>query len=527
MAAHYIVECPPAPCIGSAQNTPMHGTAEATSTPVGMQKGRSTFAKDVLKLVSGSASAQILTILTAPFIARLFAPSAFGLAAVFVSITGVISAVVGMRYELSIVLPEKDEDAANAMAVAMTFVLLTTGFTGVLLVFAGRRLLTYLHAPDLHAYLWLIPVMVLLNGTFAALSYWNTRKKKFGRQTIAQLAGAIFFVIAQIAAGVSGHCSGGVIIISTVLAIFVNTMLLGTQTLWEFCRLFLRNVRFGRMWTTVKRYSNFPRYSTASAVLNNLGWQVPTFMLSAYFSSTVVGHYSLGNKVLRIPVNLLGANIATVFFQHASEVHHQGVLRESVEPMFRYLIAIFLFPSLMLCLIGKDLFMVAFGTRWAEAGIYTEILSMYVLFWFMAVPLGIALNVLEKQALELRLAIMILVTRVVALWIGGTLGNARLALALFSVVGVLVYGYFCLVVLKLCSVRIMKMVGTMARNAGLFIPVAIAIVGLKSLNARPMVVVAVSAALLLVYYVHMIRTDAVGREIFSGMLRKVMPAAAS
>ena len=97
-------------------------------------KSRSTFATDVLKLVSGSASAQVLTILAAPFVARLFAPAAFGIAAVFVSITGVISAVVGMRYELSIVLPEKDEDAANAMAVSLSFIVLTSALTAVLAV---------------------------------------------------------------------------------------------------------------------------------------------------------------------------------------------------------------------------------------------------------------------------------------------------------------------------------------------------------------------------------------------------------
>jgi lipopolysaccharide exporter len=524
MAAH-ISEYASEACPNSEKGLPQGLTAAPAQ--IVTARAHSSFIRDVLKLVSGSASAQILTVLTAPFIARLFAPAAFGLAAVFVSITGVISALVGMRYELSVVLPEKDEDAANAMAVALAFILLTSSVTGLLLVGGGDRLLQWLHTPELHPYLWLMPVMVLLNGIFAALGYWNTRKKKFGRQTIAMVAGAAFFVVAQIVAGVSGHSSGGVIIVSTVLAILVNAIILGVQTFWECWQLFKKNVRFRRMWETVKRYSNFPRYSTASAVLSNLGWQVPTFMLSGYFSSAVVGHYALGNKVLRIPVNLVGANIATVFFQHASEVHHQGSLRASVQSMFRYLIRLFLFPSLMLCLIGKDLFMVAFGNRWAEAGIFTQILSIYVLFWFMAVPLGIALNVLEKQALELRLVVMILLTRVVALWIGGSLGSARLALALFSIVGVLVYGYFCIVVLRLCAVPVIEMAAYLARNAIAFVPAAIIIIILKYLRMTPLVTLATSAVLLGGYYAHVVRTDSAGREFLTGLLRKFAPAEAS
>jgi len=518
MAAYDIAECAQAP-LGSQER------AITSSTPIGVMptKSRSTFATDVLKLVSGSASAQVLTLLTAPFLARLFAPAAFGIAAVFVSIIGVISAFVGMRYELSIVLPEKDEDAANAMAVSLSFITLTSALTAVLTVLAGDWLLSLLHAAELHKYLWLVPIMVFLNGVFASLSYWNTRKKKFGRQTLAQLAAALFFVGAQTGAGLTGHTSGAVIILATILSILLNTLLLGAQTWHECWRLFVLNVRLGRMWAFVKRYSDFPKYSTASAVLNNLGWQIPTFMLSAFFSTTVVGQYAIGNKALRIPVNLVGANIATVFFQHASETHHQGEIRNSIENMFRYLIAIFVFPSLLLCLIGKELFVVVFGSRWAEAGVYTEILSVYVLFWFMAVPLGIALNVLEKQALELRLVVVILLARVGALFIGGTLGSARLTLALFSVAGVLGYGYFCLVVLRSCAVSVSHMARVMAANVAKFIPVGLIVGTLKYIGVPPVMTLVASAVLLAVYYAHFIHSDSAGREVLSNLLRRLSP----
>ena len=495
---------------------------EPTTAPV---KSGSTFAHDVLKLISGSASAQLLTILTAPFIARLFAPSAFGVAAVFVSITGVISAIVGMRYELSIVLPKDDGEAANSMAVSLSFVAITSALAGLMLALVGNQLLRSLHAPELHRYLWLIPVMVMLNGVFASLSYWNTRKKRFGRQTIAQVAGASFFVLAQIVAGLLGHTSGGIIITATILAIFVNVLLLGSQTAWDDWRVFGENIRAHRMWHSVKRYRNFPKFSTASALLSNIGWQVPTFVLSAYFSATVVGHYALGNKVLRIPVNLIGANIATVFFQHASEVHHQGTLRQSMDKMFRYLIAIFLFPSLMLCLIGKDLCVVAFGSRWAEAGVYMEIMSAYVLFWFMTVPMSNVLNVLERQALELRLIAVILAANVAALFIGGRSGDARLALALFSVVGVLGYGSFCTFVLRLCAIPVTEMVKVLINQVAIFLPAGLLIFLLKWFGMAPIFIVCVSGILVVLYYGHLIRTDPSGQHLLSSIRRRLMPAA--
>jgi O-antigen/teichoic acid export membrane protein len=250
-------------------------------------------------------------------------------------------------------------------------------------------------------------------------------------------------------------------------------------------------------------------------------------MLSAFFSTTVVGHYAIGNKVLRIPVNLVGANIATVFFQHASETHHQGGIRNSIENMFRYLIAIFVFPSLLLCLVGKDLFVVVFGSRWGEAGVYTEILSLYILLWFMAVPLGIALNVLEKQALELRLVMVILLARVGALLIGGTLGSARLTLALFSLAGVLGYGSFCLVVLRSCAVSVRHMVRAMAANVAKFIPAGLIIGTFKYVGVPPVMILAASAILLALYYAHLIRSDSAGREVLLDLLHKLTPLRAT
>jgi len=46
----------------------------------------STFAGNVLKLVTGSVFAQGIGVLVAPIVARLFAPEAFGVAALFASI---------------------------------------------------------------------------------------------------------------------------------------------------------------------------------------------------------------------------------------------------------------------------------------------------------------------------------------------------------------------------------------------------------------------------------------------------------
>jgi O-antigen/teichoic acid export membrane protein len=80
---------------------------------------KSDFTKNILKLVSGTFIAQLLTILLAPILTRLYAPEVFGLFTLISSIFGVIALISGGRYEVAILLPKKDEDAANLLILSL------------------------------------------------------------------------------------------------------------------------------------------------------------------------------------------------------------------------------------------------------------------------------------------------------------------------------------------------------------------------------------------------------------------------
>src|SRR5579864_4317949 len=98
-----------------------------------------SFASDVLRLASGTASAQVVGILAAPLIARMFAPQVFGALAIFASVAGIISVVSCLRYEIAIYLPERDEDAANIAALSALLVTGITGLSAVLVWLFGSQ----------------------------------------------------------------------------------------------------------------------------------------------------------------------------------------------------------------------------------------------------------------------------------------------------------------------------------------------------------------------------------------------------
>jgi lipopolysaccharide exporter len=74
-----------------------------------------SFLINVIKLMGGSVIAQILGIIAAPIITRIYGPASYGISTLFASITSIIGVVACLRYEMSIMLPEKDEDAASML----------------------------------------------------------------------------------------------------------------------------------------------------------------------------------------------------------------------------------------------------------------------------------------------------------------------------------------------------------------------------------------------------------------------------
>src|SRR3954467_8588845 len=80
---------------------------------------RGPFLKNVAVLASGTALAQVLTVLAYPILMRLFNPDEFGLFALFGALSQYSVAIASGRYELAMVLAKTEEEAANLMGIVL------------------------------------------------------------------------------------------------------------------------------------------------------------------------------------------------------------------------------------------------------------------------------------------------------------------------------------------------------------------------------------------------------------------------
>jgi len=475
----------------------------------------SNFSKDVLTLVTGTTIAQIITILASPIITRLYGPETFGLLALFTSITGIIGVIACMRYELAIMLPETDEEAANVFGLSVIFVMIVSILSIFPLILFQQPLLEFLKAPQLAPFIWLIPLTVMASGTSLALNYWNTRAKHFHRLSITRMINSGSNTGTQLGMGFLGNTSGGTLIGANVLGQIISMFVLAIVTLREHLFFFKNNITRKGLIEVLFRYNIFLKYDIWSALLNTISWQIPVFVLSYFFTTAIVGYYSLGMMVIQLPMSLIGGAISQVFFQRAAEAKVTGTLRQLVEIIFEVLVKIGMFPIFILAFIGKDLFIVIFGSSWGDAGMYVQILSIWAFFWFLSSPLSTLLTLFKELKLSVKMNIAILLTRLFSLILGGVMGSPFLAVCLFSITGVFLYGYACFIFLNFADISLIKILKILVSNFLTFLPAGI-FIWISTLFLQPLHVVIFSTLILFLYYVYLLQTNHQIREIING-----------
>lgn len=472
-----------------------------------------SFATDVFKLVTGTTFAQAIAIIASPILTRLYGPESFGFLAIFISITSIIGVIACMRYELAIMLPKADDKAANLLALCLLCVATVSGLAMLILYLINDALLSLLRTPGLAPYLILVPPFVFINGIFLALNYWNSRTRHFGRLSVAQISSSLATTSTQIGAGLGGNATGGSLIGANLVGVSISTAVLGAQIWRDDHSILHRSISWRGMVEVLKRYKKFPLVDSSSALLNAASWQLPAFLLAAFFSPEIVGYYALGFRVLQFPMSLIGGSIAQVFFQRASNANSDGTLPLFVENVFHSLVAIGIFPILTVTIVGPELFAVIFGDSWIEAGLYAQILSIWAFVWFISSPLSTIRAVLEKQAFGFKITTLNFVTRIISLTIGGITGNPLIALSLFALSGIFVYGYLNIMMLLFSGVRLINARRDLFSSLRLFCPFGIILIGLKIADTGPISIIAVSCISSVIYYIYLMYTDSLFRTL--------------
>jgi O-antigen/teichoic acid export membrane protein len=359
------------------------------------------FRLKVLQVAGGTAVSQGLLVLAAPVLTRLYCPADFGVLAVYLSLVSALVIAASFRYESALPIPADDREAAQLLAVCLLLVALTTSAASVALYLARRRILSWMGAPNLGGYLWLVPVSILGAGFYQVFNAWAIRKGGYGQIARTRITQGVTTLGLQLAVGAVAPGPVGLLVGDAV------GRSNGTRTLaaldWRADWAQVRTVRLGEMWKVLVRFRRFPLISSGTAFMNALNLRLPALLLAIQFGPAVAGGFTLAQRVFALPSSVIGESVAQVYFGEFALLSKGRTDR--LMPLFRGTVRRMLILGLPVMLLssaaGWFLFPVLFGPAWKEAGLFVVAIAPMALAQFAGACADGSLLVLERQDLSL------------------------------------------------------------------------------------------------------------------------------
>lgn len=400
------------------------------------------FLRAVIVLVSGSALAHGLSALALPVLSRLYSPADFGLLAVFSSCLAIIASAACLRYDIALPLPERDDDALNLLAVALGSAACVAAATALFTSLAPDWIARQLGQASLARHLWLLPVGVLLAGTYSALQYWFVRQKEFQRIAQTRVAQSAVSVGTQISLGALGFSPFG-LLLGYVMNAGIACLSLAHKLLSQPLKL-----SWPRMRQLAAEYSRFPKYSTFEALANTAAIQAPIVMIAAISAPAEAGHLMLAMYVMQAPTALIGTAISQAYLSRAADEFRQGNLGKFTAQILGGLLRAGLGPFMTVGILSPMLFALILGADWHRSGVLVSWMTPWFLMQFLASPISMALHVTGHQRHAFLFQLASLAIRVLMVAIAGRAASPMLG-EWYAVSGFVVYLAYLVMVLRI------------------------------------------------------------------------------
>ncbi|WP_164219920.1 oligosaccharide flippase family protein [Virgibacillus sp. YIM 98842] len=352
-----------------------------------------------MKLTTGTTIAQAIPIAISPILTRIYTPDEFGVLALFTAITAILGSISNARYELSIVLPEKEEDAINLVALSILISFTLSSFLFLVILMFQNNIIKFLGNSEINLWLYFVPLVVFMIGIFNAFKFYNTRIKKYNIIAQVSVLKSVSLAISQILLGLLKFGHHGLILGQIFSHLFSNGRLAKSFLKNS---ITLSNINIKRMLVLAKTYIKFPKFSMGATLANTSARNITSLFIPMLYSAATLGHFSLVQRTLGLPTNLVGQSIGQIFIQKAViEKQKYGTAKIIYISTLKKLLTISLIPFIILFFTVEDIIVFIFGDNWLMAGVYAKILVPLFFLRFIAAPLNLTLTVFEKQQIDL------------------------------------------------------------------------------------------------------------------------------
>lgn len=369
----------------------------------------STFGRAIILLSSGSAIAQLLTIIASSLFTRLFSPEQLAIYTLVLTVESLFGNVICGRYDICIVSEAKEELVYPLIKLCLTIsiflsIIISASY-GVFWFFNSERYDSYL---IITIVVW---ILLLMNGLIRVFEAYNNRLKEYKimtsvyvLRTFVQNIGAVLMGLIKL--GVSG------LILPHTLGLLFG---LGRQSksLKPHFKDVLKARKKDMKKVMVENYKQ-PLYSVPAVFANRFSYSSVTFFVESLFGLKILGFYSISYKVLGLPLSVLSNNVAKVFYKEAADEYNKtGRFINSFKRTSLILLCLSIPMVLGMYFLAPLACGFVFGSRWGVAGTYIKILAPMFGIRFIVNTIAFGLQVVRQLRLELVLQSLFVVMSVI------------------------------------------------------------------------------------------------------------------
>ena len=424
---------------------------------LGRMRTKGSFARNAAYAFSGTALITGSQLILPPFLARIYGPEVYGAYGIFSSLCMSLAVVADLGYTQAYLLTPREDRfldlfRGHLLILAALFVLLLP------VVALHERIYAWMPGwSGMGAWLWLLPLGMVVQFLPSMCTQWLVRMKAFGRS--ASIGGGTNLVLRLFNLGygwLSQGAAHGLILGETLVRGA------GIGVYWVALRPFspgrvLRDWDLSRIRDAWKEFRNCPRYVFPERWVALLGLQLPIYLLSS--DPVVVGQFSMASGLLLLPLRLFGFSLGVVFNQKAAETFHRDPadLARITRHFFYRLLATGVLPFAAITVLGDIVFQVVLGGEWRMAGVFAAWLGAFFFFRHLSEPIINLFNVhrRERQMLQFQ-AVLLGARAVVVSWAAFFHGSVLNAVLAYAVVSALGYVWLTGHLLRLAGVRAVK-----------------------------------------------------------------------
>lgn len=352
----------------------------------------------ILTLLSGTAAAQLLPVLTAPVIARQFATAEFGVFGLFVATSAICATLANFKYENAI-LSARSGAAVRAnigLSILINSALGAAIAAGAIVAISSGWLAS-VAAPTYLALL--LPVSLMLAGMTQSLSNVALRAERFkavahSRWASAAVAAAFSLLAAFV------HPTATALIAASIAGQATGFFLL-MRTSW-FDLGIAPDFRRSRVNVIARRHWRFAIFTSPADFLNSLASNLPALFLGALYGTTATGAYVLAQRVVGTPLMLIGSAFSDLYRQMVGQyAASQRSYWKVTLRMLAVLVPIGLTVLVAMLAFGKPAIVAFLGSHWSLVGDICEIMIFVYVVRFIVSPLTFSFYLAHRHVEDL------------------------------------------------------------------------------------------------------------------------------